>query len=205
MQQYNLVPPKLVPAALLVFIVACGSGVSTPEGSPTPAAGSHGDQVTTPPKSCPTSTPTTVRTDIMPGLGRDPVWMISAPSFEWLGADGLHKIVWIVSGAVEGEVRITGARLDGPDEARFTHYDGSWDVRNELILAPHDMTMDRRGYIIFPRPGCWEFTIQVEGDTIETIVLVLASSESSRPPKNLLFPDHPEESKGRAPKHASGD
>ena len=126
----------------------------------------------TPRADCPISQSMEVRPDIAPGLGAGPVWMIAAPAGECGRPDELAKTIWIVDDLVQGQVRITGRRLDGDELAGFQGYDGavSADGKEILLDAPHSRSTDKRGYVIYPAPGCWEFTVEFGAESIPMVV-----------------------------------
>jgi len=133
------------------------------------------------------------------GIGRPPVWMARSPvggvlpperrptpvTGERTGA----KTIWIVEVGVEGEVKLTGRRLDGPEVAVFPLYerdhtfelnaDGTrkrdWDRTELVLIPPHGG--DHRTEVYFPSPGCWQFTARTETETVE-IVLYLYPLET---------------------------
>ena len=129
----------------------------------------------TPPPGCTVSQAMEVRTDIAPGLGAGPVWMIASPAWEWGEPGDLAKTIWIIDDSVVGPVRITGRRLDGDERARFQGFDGgvSTDGREILLKAPHSRSTDQRGYVIYPSAGCWRFTAESDGRAIAEITRYL--------------------------------
>ncbi len=102
-------------------------------------------------------------------------------------------MIWFVDPGVEGEVRLTGRRLDGPGVAVFPVYerddtfelnaDGTrksdWDRTELVLLPPH--SYEHRMEVDIPTTGCWQFTARTEEETVE-IVLYLY-------PVDTLFPE----------------
>ena len=93
------------------------------------------------------------------------------------------KLIWIVDDGVEGEVTLSGRRLDGPEVAVFPLYErdhtieldaagvreGDWD-RTELVLVPpHGRLKGHRTEIYIPSPGCWQFTARTETETVQIV------------------------------------
>jgi hypothetical protein len=78
--------------------------------------------------------------------------------------------LWIVSLEVEGNLRVTGHRLDGPGELRFQFY-GQPQTQELLFEDPRKQSVIPGGasrevmqayaflpsYVIYPSAGCWEF------------------------------------------------
>ena len=93
-----------------------------------------------------------------------------------------NKTIWVVDRAVEGTVRLTGRRLDGPGVVVFPRYqrdpnffqqnaagtyEEKWD-RTELVLVlPH--TYEHRTGVSIPSAGCWQFTAQIGTETVEIV------------------------------------
>ena len=143
-----------------------------------------------PPASCPVSHVWVLRSTGVWGLGEPPVWFVSGPpSGGVLEADRRPTpetggfTTWIVDDGVEGEVKLTGRRLDGPEVAVFPVYErdhtselnaagvreGDWD-RTELVLVPpHGRLKEHRTEIYIPSPGCWQFTARTETETVEIV------------------------------------
>jgi hypothetical protein len=126
-----------------------------------------------PPGECRVASPKLVRPDIAEGIG-GPVWLVTGalPVMPWAGSDSLEKTIWIVDDSVDATVRITGRRLDGDELAGFQGYDGavSADGKEILLDAPHSRSTDKRGYVIYPAPGCWEFTAEFGAESIPMVV-----------------------------------
>ena len=91
--------------------------------------------------------------------------------------------IWIVDEGVEGEVKLTGRRLDGPEVAVFPLYERDhtfeldasgerqrdWD-RTELVLVPpHGRLKEHRTGVFYPIPGCWQFTARTQNETVEIV------------------------------------
>lgn len=189
--------------ALVLFAWACGGGSSENEVSrrptftaaptPTPLDPNLGcgpplseayctEYYRPPPASCHVSE---VRDfiHVAPGIGRPPVWMIWAPvggAFPPEPETGA-KTIWIVDSGVEGDVKLTGRRLDGPEVAVFPLYerdhtfeknaegDYSRDwTRTELVLVPPHV-YEHRTEVYTPSPGCWQFTARTEKETVEIV------------------------------------
>ena len=148
------------------------------------------EQYQRPPSSCPVSDVWDLQVfNISYGIGRPPVWMFSAPV---TGAQRLtpgstpeagFKTIWIVNDGVEGEVKLTGRRLDGPEVAVFPLYERDhtfeldasgerqrdWD-RTELVLVPpHGRLKEHRTGVFYPIPGCWQFTARTQNETVEIV------------------------------------
>ena len=143
-----------------------------------------------PPASCHVSHMWTLRPSGMWGLGEPPVWIVSgAPVGGELEAERRPtpeigtKTIWIVDDGVEGEVKLTGRRLDGPEVAVFPVYqrdhtfelnaagerERDWD-RTELVLVPpHGRLKAHRTEIYIPSPGCWQFTARTETETVQIV------------------------------------
>ncbi len=127
-------------------------------------------------------------------IGRPPVWMAWPPVGGVLRSEQRPppetgaKTIWFVDRGVEGDVRLTGRRLDGPEVAVFPLYerdrtfekDGGgdysrdWD-RTELVLVPPHV-YEHRTEVYIPTTGCWQFTARTETETVE-IVLYLYPEE----------------------------
>ena len=124
------------------------------------------------------------------GIGRPPVWMAAPPVGGVLDREvrptpeAGGKIIWIVDDGVEGEVKLTGRRLDGPEVAVFPVYERDhtfeldaarnrkrdWD-RTELVLTPpHGRFNEHRTEVHSPGPGCWQFTARTETETVEIVL-----------------------------------
>ena len=93
------------------------------------------------------------------------------------------KTLWIVADHVEGEVTLSGRRLDGPEVAVFPLYTRDpnfseqnaagtykrrWD-RTELVLIPPHLR-EHRTEVHAPGPGCWQFTARTENETVEIVL-----------------------------------
>lgn len=154
------------------------SAIAQPSANLTPAAlptgvefGPDGRPLfPTPPASCPVTYPKLLRPDIAPGSGASPVWMVrgALPAAAWMGPEGLDEIFWLIEDSVKGNVEITGKQLDGNAIARFQYeYDNKSQDPSKLVLGPpHGLNAERSGYIIFPAPGCWQFTAQADAKII---------------------------------------
>ena len=149
------------------------------------------EQYRPPPSSCPVSDVWDIQNfNIRYVIGRPPVWMLSVPvtspqritpgSRPEAGA----KTIWIVDDGVEGEVTLSGRRLDGPEVAVFPLYERDrtfelnaagererdWD-RTELVLVPpHGRLKEHRAEAFYPSPGCWQFTARTETETVQIVL-----------------------------------
>ena len=148
------------------------------------------EQYRRPPSSCPVSDVWDIQHfNISYAIGRPPVWMYSVPvtvpqritpgSTPEIGA----KTIWIVDDGVEGEVTLSGRRLDGPEVAVFPLYerDGTFELdaagerkrdwdRTELVLVPpHGRLKEHRTEVFLPSPGCWQFTARTETETVQIV------------------------------------
>jgi hypothetical protein len=120
-----------------------------------------------------------VRSDGLAGSGAAPFWIVSAPVQE-LDPEPPTKRIWIVADGVQGNVRVTGHRLDGPGKVTFPHYErdpGGYNDRQpdrtELVLVPpHGRQQDHRTEIVYPSAGCWEFTAQIGSETFRIVQYV---------------------------------
>ena len=140
-----------------------------------------------PPPSCPVSQPariTPLGLDI--GIGGRLFWMLAAPVEPFgagVGDSGASKTIWIVSGTVTGEVKLTGKRLDGPDRIVFPLYDrdpnfyeqygaGTYEMRwdrTELALIPPHGSEQHRTEIFYPSAGCWQFTAEIGTQQVQIV------------------------------------
>ena len=139
-------------------------------------------------------------------IGHPPVWMFWPPVGSVLppqqrptpvtGERTGAKTIWLVDAGVEGDVRLTGRRLDGPEVAVFPLYERDpnffeqrgartyqrrWD-RTELVLVPPHV-YEHRTEVFMPALGCWQFTARTENETVK-IVLYLY-------PLDTLIPSTP--------------
>ena len=161
--------------------VGCGPPLSEPYCT---------EQYRPPPSSCPVSDVWDIQYfNISYAIGRPPVWMYSVPvtrpqritsgSTPEAGA----KTIWIVDEGVEGEVKLTGRRLDGPEVAVFPLYERDrtmelnaagerehdWN-RTELVLVPpHGRLKEHRTEVFYPSAGCWQFTARTETETVQIV------------------------------------
>ena len=93
------------------------------------------------------------------------------------------KTIWIVDSGVEGNVSLTGRRLDAPGVAVFPLYERDpnfyeqypagtyrlrWD-RTELVLIPPHV-YEHRTEVYMPSLGCWQFTARTETETVEIVL-----------------------------------
>ena len=139
-----------------------------------------------PPSSCPVSQVWELSIAGLVGIGRPPVWKVSWPvsgPFNPPLTPVAAKTIWVVDSAVEGVVRLTGRRLDGPGVAVFPSYErdeGFYETgglgnpenfkwqRTELVLVlPH--SYEHRTEVSIPTAGCWQFTAQVGTETVEIV------------------------------------
>ena len=123
------------------------------------------------------------------GIGRPPVWMFDVPiTVPQRITPGSTPVAgglafWIVDDGVEGEVKLTGRRLDGPEVAVFPLYERDhtfgrnaegerardW-ARTELVLVPpHGRLKEHRLEVFYPVPGCWQFTASTETETVDIV------------------------------------
>ena len=163
-------------AVALVHCVLVFTGVQQPASSSSPAAAEP---------QCPaTGLEDRLPTIIAPMVGSEPIWLVNGSFNRWLGPDGLVKSVWVLSRAVEGDLVVSGHRLDGAGVMRFqAGVDASPVVRvvipdaTRQSVIPGEATpemMDeyafRTMYLIYPSPGCWEVTARL-GDHERRIVV----------------------------------
>ena len=139
-----------------------------------------------PPPSCPVSQAARITGGYL-GTGGPLVWMVQAPVAPF-GAgvvdSGASKTVWIVSGTVSGEVKLSGKRLDGPDRMVFPLYDrdpnfydqygaGTYEMRwdrTELVLIPPHESGLHRTEIFYPSAGCWQFTAEIGTEQVQIVL-----------------------------------
>ena len=141
-----------------------------------------------PPPSCPISQVWELPIAGLVGIGRPPVWKAGSPVSGGFKNPPLTpvaaKTIWVVDNAVEGPVKLTGRRLDGPGVVVFPWYEldeGFYETgglgnpenfkwqRTELVLVlPH--TFEHRTGISIPSAGCWQFTAQVGTETVEFVL-----------------------------------
>lgn len=110
--------------------------------------------------------------------GQHPAWLIHGNGRRWSNAEERVKTLWVFSQHASGPLHIVGRRLDGDGTARFQDggVDGipkdaldieewrrrAWpsnatpEVRREYAFVPN--------YIIYPSPGCWQFTVRLGQD-----------------------------------------
>jgi len=153
--------------ALVLVLAACGGGEAPVEV-----------------QTCPVSSPVPVTEDVAPGLGENPVWIITTPVLEeWEPAS---KTGIVVYGDFQ-EVEITGNQLNGEGAAAFANFDDSVRLPNKvtrLVLkqGESEVTPGNRqagpeyhyyvGYFLYPSPGCWEFTAKVGAQTAQIVQYV---------------------------------
>jgi hypothetical protein len=115
---------------------------------------------------------------IGPMTGQQPAWMIDGSSGHWESAEARIKTLWVLSKQAAGRLLIQGRRLDGDGIAQFQ--DGgvtgvpkdTLEIENPWRRAwPSNATPEARrayawvpNYVIYPSPGCWQFTVRVGAD-----------------------------------------
>ena len=123
-------------------------------------------------------------TIIAPMAGSEPIWLVDGSFNRWLGPDGLAKSVWVLSRGVEGDLVVSGRRLDGTGVMGFqAGVDGSPSARAVIpdatrqSVIPGGATPETMGdyafrmmYLVYPSPGCWEVTVRL-GDHERRIVV----------------------------------
>ena len=98
---------------------------------------------------------------------------------------GARKTVWIVTGAVTGEVKLSGKRLDGPGRIVFPLYDrdpnfyeqygaGTYEMRWErtelALIPPHGAAgQDHHTEVFYPSAGCWQFTAEIGTEKVQIV------------------------------------
>lgn len=121
------------------------------------------------------------RPDLGPTVGEPPVWMASTvlPVIPW--RNEFIRSVWIVDRSAEGDLMLTGRRVDGDGSVRFVRVGGERATEQLRIAsaatagaAPASSTAgrytDHQVYLVVPSPGCWEFTATV-GDHQQTLTV----------------------------------
>jgi hypothetical protein len=182
--------------ALAALAAACDAGdadsnARSPDATPTAVATpTPKTALPTPPASCPVSDQVQVREGLGLGMGRSPVWMVGAlPSGPFEPAPPVDeqstlKRIWVVDDGVQGEVRITGRRLDGDGEVTFPVYErdpqyyeqrraGTYELKWErtelLLLPPYGLEQDHRTLLYYPSAGCWELTARTATDEVRIV------------------------------------
>ena len=166
---------QILPVALVHFVLVF-AGVQPPADSPS---------VTQAEARCPaTALEDRLPTIIAPMAGSEPIWLVDGSFNRWSGPEGLVKSVWVLSRGVEGDLVVSGRRLDGTGVMRFqAGLDAPLSVRAVIpdatrqSVIPGGATpemMDahafRMMYLIYPSPGCWEVTVRL-GDHERRIVV----------------------------------
>ena len=143
-----------------------------------------------PPPSCPISQPARLTLGGKVGIGDRLFWMLAAP-VEPFGPpggfteSGTLKTVWIVTGDVTGEVKLSGKRLDGPGRIVFPLYDRDpnfyeqsgadtyemrWDRTELALIPPHGLVgQDHRTEVFYPSAGCWQFTAEIGPEKVQIV------------------------------------
>jgi hypothetical protein len=117
---------------------------------------------------------------VAPMTGASPAWMVDgAAPFQGEGVP--HKTLWVLR-RTSRPVRISGRRLDAPGSARL-RYGGSDSSDMMLVANPGKETVVPGGaaptvmseyvflpsQVIYPSPGCWEFTVQVATEAFRIV------------------------------------
>jgi hypothetical protein len=118
--------------------------------------------------------------------GTEPAWIVSnGTAVQWQGPNQVTKTLWIFSRQAAGSLRVTGKQLDGDGTLRFQDGGIEGHPADALEIAdPWKRSVIPGGasaeilraysfipnYVIYPSPGCWEFTVQL-GATSTRIVL----------------------------------
>ena len=116
--------------------------------------------------------------------GASPVWVVDAAFGVWPGSDKPVKTVWVVARSHQGDLRVTGRRLDGPGRAQFKK--GVYgSIVDELVIpnahrmgvipggASSDVVRDHAfhpSYVIYPSSGCWELVARMGGDEVKVVI-----------------------------------
>jgi hypothetical protein len=95
------------------------------------------------------------------------------------------RTIWLVQGGVEGDLAISGRRLDGDGAARFIRQGGE-GISDQLRIAsagapragrPGDEDhpfAEHAVFLVLPGPGCWELAARL-GDISRTMRLYVYS------------------------------
>ncbi|MPZ14090.1 MAG: hypothetical protein GEU73_06640 [Chloroflexi bacterium] len=161
-------------------------------GTPTPlpvhpTAVIYADPVTgtpvwpTPPASCPVSGVGSERPDLGPSIGERPIWLAGTvlPVIPW--RNEFLRAVFIVERGTEGELVVTGRRVDGDEVMRFIRPSAE-SVTDQLrvmaaglVGAPTESPLaagyaDHQVFLVVPSPGCWELSARV-GEHTRTLTI----------------------------------
>ena len=131
---------------------------------------------------------------IAPMAGTRPVWMVDGAYGVWQGSDKPVKTAWVASRSHQGDLLVTGRRLDGTGRALFKKGVNS-PIMEEFIIpnahkggispggASSEITQEyafHPSYVIYPSPGCWEFVAHIGNDEVKIIINLRDTGRSIR-------------------------
>jgi hypothetical protein len=123
---------------------------------------------------------------IGPITGQHPAWLIDGSNRRWSNAEERTKTLWVFSQMASGPLHIEGRRLDGDGTTRFQDGGVAGMPKNALEIEdwrrrawPGNATPDVRrdyafvpNYVIYPSPGCWQFTVRIGADETQITIEV---------------------------------
>jgi hypothetical protein len=126
----------------------------------------------TPPADCGASSAVNERPDLGPTIGSSPIWMASTvlPVIPW--RNEFLRAVWVVERTVEGDLTLSGRRVDGTGAIGFLRQGG--ERRTEQLRIPMVARVNASSesptaaryadiplYLDIPTPGCWEVSARI--------------------------------------------
>ena len=110
-----------------------------------------------------------------PATGLEPVWLISGVQFPRDTSFAGLKTLWILK--TRERVRVQGREINTGATTRFQHQGLDGPIGDEMVIddprtesvVPGGATRDLLevytfipSYVFYPRPGCYQFTIEIE-------------------------------------------
>jgi hypothetical protein len=121
---------------------------------------------------------------VAPLTGTEPAWVVDSGG-RWQGPNQVVKTLWVFSRKATGSLRVTGRQLDGVGRLRFQDGGIEGHPADALEIAdPWKRSVIPGGasaeilraysfipnYVIYPSPGCWEFTVQLGAATTRIVL-----------------------------------
>lgn len=136
-----------------------------------------------PPRCATTAKDLQLPSVVGPATGLDPVWLISDGQFPRDISFAGSKTLWIFK--TPGRVRVQGREINTGATTRFQHQGLDGPIGDEMVIddarresvLPGGATRDLLevyafvpSYVFYPRPGCYQFTIEIEHTTRQIVL-----------------------------------